>query len=213
MAQPIRAPIAEASRIAAEQNVRTSGSASIRSPVAPVSADTGFIVRLPHSLYQMSRRMPADERHVEAAPASAHRPGCCTRSDSPPSGSPMISLRPCRCSTRPGSAVEALGCTTHPITCSNGIARAMVPPGSTLSSGAPSSASTPRREPPRHAVHRRQHHRLRPEQRLDLRRHVASDRPLTAMTTRSCRPRSRGGIAGARRCACAAASSWRRRQP
>ena len=54
MAQPISAPIAAASRIAAEQNARTSGSPSMRSIVAPVIADTGFIVRLPHSLYQMS---------------------------------------------------------------------------------------------------------------------------------------------------------------
>jgi hypothetical protein len=54
MAQPMRSPMADASRIAAEQNSRTSGSASTRSTVAPVIADTGFIVRLPHNLYQMS---------------------------------------------------------------------------------------------------------------------------------------------------------------
>ena len=54
MWQPRSVPIAAASRIAAVQNSRTSGSASTRSMVAPVIADTGFIVRLPHSLYQMS---------------------------------------------------------------------------------------------------------------------------------------------------------------
>lgn len=54
MGQPKRAPMAAASRIAAEQNSRTSGSARMRSPVAPVSALTGFIVMLPHSLYQIS---------------------------------------------------------------------------------------------------------------------------------------------------------------
>src|SRR5712692_3504882 len=47
-------PIAAASSIAAEQKARTSGSSRMRSPVAPVSADTGFIVRLPQSLYQIS---------------------------------------------------------------------------------------------------------------------------------------------------------------
>ena len=50
----MRAPTAAASRIAAEQKARTSSSSSTRSVVAPVSAETGFIVMLPHSLYQMS---------------------------------------------------------------------------------------------------------------------------------------------------------------
>ena len=50
----MRSPIRAASLIAAEQKSRTSGSPSMRSTVAPVIALTGFIVRLPQSLYQMS---------------------------------------------------------------------------------------------------------------------------------------------------------------
>ncbi|MNZ93502.1 hypothetical protein D3C78_1125710 [compost metagenome] len=52
--QPISRPMAAASPMAAEQNWRTSSSSSRRSMVAPVIAETGFMVRLPHSLYQMS---------------------------------------------------------------------------------------------------------------------------------------------------------------
>ena len=51
-----------------------------RSMLAPVIADTGFIVMLPHNLYQMSWRMLADTRGVEtgAAQQLAQR---CTRGD------------------------------------------------------------------------------------------------------------------------------------
>jgi len=52
--QPIRAPIARASSMADEQNATTSSSASTGPIDAPVTAETGFMVRLPHSLYQTS---------------------------------------------------------------------------------------------------------------------------------------------------------------
>ena len=68
----------------------------MRSPVAPVSADTGFIVMLPHSLYQMSRRIVGDE--VTSKPAAAS--SSCTaarRGESAPSGSPTIRPMPFRC--------------------------------------------------------------------------------------------------------------------
>ena len=85
----MRAPISAASRIAALQNASTSGSAMMRSTLAPVSADTGFIVMLPHSLYQMSRRTLSDT--VTSNPARPSSPAsACTRGEWPPAGSPMI---------------------------------------------------------------------------------------------------------------------------
>src|SRR5204863_342454 len=45
---------AASSAMAREQTARTSSSSSTRSMVAPVSAETGFMVMLPHSLYQTS---------------------------------------------------------------------------------------------------------------------------------------------------------------
>ena len=68
-AQPMRAPIAAASCIAAVQKASTSGSAMMRSTLAPVIADTGFIVMLPHSLYQMSWRTFGRQRGVETGVA------------------------------------------------------------------------------------------------------------------------------------------------
>ena len=54
MGQPIRAPISRASSMAAEQNATTSSSACTGPIDAPVTAESGFMVRLPHSLYQTS---------------------------------------------------------------------------------------------------------------------------------------------------------------
>ena len=141
--QPICAPTADASRIAAVQNPSTNGSSSTRSVGAPVIADTGLIVMLPHNLYQMSRRTSADT--VASKPACfSVSPRRFTRSDSPPAGSPTIRPWPILCSTSPGSEVQVLACTTQPITCSSGMAFDTTPAGSTLSSGALSSAGTPR---------------------------------------------------------------------
>jgi len=50
----MRAPMAAASAMAREQKARNRASSSTRSMVAPVRAETGFMVMLPHSLYQMS---------------------------------------------------------------------------------------------------------------------------------------------------------------
>jgi hypothetical protein len=54
--QPRRAPIAAASAMQRRMKPRTSGSSLMASVSAPVNAETGFIVMLPHSLYQSSRR-------------------------------------------------------------------------------------------------------------------------------------------------------------
>ena len=106
MVQPSFAPIACASSIAAEQKSRTWRSSSMRSPVAPVIADTGFIVMLPQSLYQTSCRIFGVE--VTSKPALL-RSSCTVlrRDESEPSGSPMIRPMPFRCSTTPGASVEA----------------------------------------------------------------------------------------------------------
>jgi hypothetical protein len=50
----MRLPTSAASPIAAVLKARNRSSASTRSMVAPVSAENGFIVMLPQSLYQMS---------------------------------------------------------------------------------------------------------------------------------------------------------------
>ena len=57
-----------------------------------------------------------------------------TRAEWPPAGSPMISRSPKPCSTRPGSGLAQVRCTTQPITRSSGNSSAMRPPGSTLAS-------------------------------------------------------------------------------
>ena len=55
--QPMRAPMAAASAMPRAMKARTSSSSRMASQAAPVSAETGFMVMLPQSLNQMSRRM------------------------------------------------------------------------------------------------------------------------------------------------------------
>src|SRR5680860_161723 len=55
MGQPIWAPMRPASAIMSRVKRPTRGSSRMRSQVAPVRADMGFIVMLPSSLYQISR--------------------------------------------------------------------------------------------------------------------------------------------------------------
>src|SRR5660398_269390 len=57
MGQPIWAPMRPASAIMSRVKRPTRGSSRMRSQVAPVRADMGFIVMLPSSLYQISRCM------------------------------------------------------------------------------------------------------------------------------------------------------------
>ena len=87
--RPMRAPTAAASRIVALTKSRTSGSSMIRSVVAPVIAEIGLIVMLPHSLNQTSCWMRGE--------SSASKPACAksaamrsTRALLVPSGSPKI---------------------------------------------------------------------------------------------------------------------------
>ena len=89
--------------------------------MAPVSADIGFMVMLPQSLYQTSAWMRL--LTVVSKPAAVSRSASAlTRPDAPPPGSPMIRPRPKPCFTRPGSRTEQVACTTQPITCRTGIA-------------------------------------------------------------------------------------------
>ena len=67
MGMPKAAPMACASSITALQKSRTSGSSRMRSQVAPVRAEIGFMVMLPQSLNQTSRWMRSDS--VTAKPA------------------------------------------------------------------------------------------------------------------------------------------------
>ena len=69
--------------------------------MARVSADTGFIVILPHSLYQMARRTFSLLGRMPAASNSdANRSH---RSLPPPAASPRISLSACATSTALGA--------------------------------------------------------------------------------------------------------------
>ena len=77
--QPTRAPIAAASAMQRRMKPRTRGSSLMASVSAPVSAETGFIVMLPQSLYQTSRRTSVlasglEAGHVER-PAHGIDPG------------------------------------------------------------------------------------------------------------------------------------------
>ena len=83
--------------------------------MAPVSADIGFMVMLPQSLYQTSAWMRgltvvSNPAAISRRPAHAPGPTC------PPRGSPMIRPRPKPCFTSPGSRTEQVACTTQPIT-------------------------------------------------------------------------------------------------
>ena len=87
-----------------------------------------------------------------------------TRSLAPPPGSPTISRSPKPCLTSPGAVPTQVRCTTAPSVCANGTVAAMRPCGSTLASGCGVGGL---QEPPRHAVHHRQHQRLRADQRRE----------------------------------------------
>ena len=204
--------MALASSIACEQNARTSGSASMSAMVAPVIADTGFIVRLPHSLYQTSCRTSAATTASKPASASTAASRS-TRSEVPPAGSPTISRRPTVCCTRPGSGHEVPACTTQPTTCGSGIAAAMRPPGSMLASGASPSASMP--WPNHHGTpFMAGSTTVRGPSSGAMRgATAASAGPLTATTTRSCRPRSAGSSDAPASGALSNASPMRSRQP
>ena len=211
MAQPMRAPTAAASRIAAEQKARTSGSARMRSAVAPVIAETGFSVMLPHSLNQMARRISVDT--VALSPACMiQRARRSTRSEPPPPGSPMMSSSPVRCSTTPCVSTEADRCTTQPSTFANGIAAPMVPPGSTLASGCAASSGTPR--PNHHGTPFIAGSTMvcAPISGASKGAMAASEVALTATTTRSCTPSSRAS-ATARTGACSTPCAERTRKP
>jgi hypothetical protein len=91
--QPIRSPMAAASAMIASVKRSSSGSSSSRSQVAPVSADIGFIVMLPQSLYHMSAWIRFET--VVSKPAAGSRSASAlTRFEAAPLGSPMISSRP-----------------------------------------------------------------------------------------------------------------------
>jgi len=135
----MRAPIADASSMHADRNPRTKSSSRMRSAVAPVIADTGFIVMLPQSLYQTSRWMHSD--------ASTEKPACTSRSTTarlralcPPTGSPTMRRSPTPCRTTPGATVDADRCVTQPTTALAGTARASAPSGSTVASESPGGA-------------------------------------------------------------------------
>ncbi len=150
--QPIRAPTAAASAIARSMNACTSGSSRIRSVVAPVSAEIGLVVMLPHNLYQMSRA-DVGARLGREAGLRERRADFVVRAEAPPRGSPTISRLPKPCWMTPGAGLEQLRWTTQPSTWSSGNAAAMAPSGSTLASDASRSA---RRSPSGPA--RRNHH-------------------------------------------------------
>src|SRR5258705_8645255 len=76
MGQPMRSPMAAASAMIASVKRSSSGSSRRRSQVAPVSADIGFMVMLPQSLYQTSAWMRlltvASKPAAVSRSASAH---------------------------------------------------------------------------------------------------------------------------------------------
>ena len=201
MGQSMRCPMRAASSMATEQKWRTSGSARMRSTVAPVRAETGFMVRLPQSLYQMSRRTWLDR--VTSMPAACSRPATCVRrTEEPPPGSPRMMPCPMRCHARPGSSTATPMWSTAPSTWRSGMAREMTPPGSTLSRGLSGRPGTPCAN----------HHgtpfmagRITVEACSSgaiWRAMCASAGPLTARMTRSCGPR----VAGS---SLAMAGAWR----
>ena len=81
----------------------------------------------------MSWRMSRLASAVKPAPLSTAAISA-TRAEAPPAGSPTISRWPKPCSTKPGSELEQVRCTTQPITRSSGKSPAMRPSGSTLAS-------------------------------------------------------------------------------
>ena len=191
--QPICAPINAASCIVRSTKACTSGSSSRRSVAAPVRALTGFIVMLPHSLYQMAWRMSALGSAMKPACASALHT-VVVRIESPPAGSPTISRSPNPCRTRPGSGLAQVRWTTQPSTRCSGSNAAMPPSGSTATMLRPASAADG-------GAACRNHHGTpfiagstivcAPMSGCIACAAAASDGPFSATTTRSCGPRSR----------------------
>ena len=191
----MRAPISFASAIARRMKARTSGSSRMRSQVAPVNADTGFMVMLPQSLNQMSFWMQADTSISKPAPRSKPA-SASSRFEAPPDGSPRISVWPKPWRTRPGSGIEQVACTTPPITCCAGMPRAMLPSASTAFNGMPECT------PPKPL---KNHHGTPfiavsttvsgPSSGAIPRATPASVCAFTATTTRSCTPSSAGSSA------------------
>lgn len=107
------------------------------SVVAPVSTLSGFIVILPQSLVQISRRISSLTTSFTAGLPNAFA-SARTRGARDPSGSPRINRSsPCTATT-PGSGVHALACTTQPTTHPGATARATAPSGSTDARARPS---------------------------------------------------------------------------
>ena len=132
--QPMAAPTAAASSMIAEANARASGSSRIRSQLAPVKAEIGFMVMLPHSLYHMSYRISL--AWLASKPAVA-RTFCTsvTAVASRPPAAPMIMPLPITWRTTPGLSTEQEACTTPPMTRSVGSAFSHLPSGSTERKG------------------------------------------------------------------------------
>ena len=162
-----------------------------------MSADTGFIVMLPQSLYQMSCWMRADTRHSNPASDNAVA-SAVVRADSPPAGSPTMRPRPITLRTTPGAGVVHDACTTQPTTCATGIAAAIAPSGSSDASRSPAHGP---------GMPAKNHHgtpfiavsTIVPGPRSGAMRAATagSAGAFTATTTRSCGPRRAGSSAAA----------------
>jgi hypothetical protein len=212
MGQPIFAPIAAASVITPRQKALTRSSSRIRSDVAPVSTETGFMVMLPQSLYQMSRRMRVET--VTSIPAAPNvSASAVSRAETRPSGSPTMNPWPALCRVTPGSGALTEMCTTQPMTCGVGSAAVNVPPGSTAGSRSPSHG------PPNPS----KNHHGTPFMAATMTvswsssgaMRAATDAsagPLTAITMTSCGPSSAGSSV-ARTGAVTGPSAVRSRQP
>src|SRR5215469_16517344 len=137
----------------------------------------------------------------------------CTRGESAPAGSPMIRPRPMRCTAMPGAALLTAACTTQPTTCATGIAAAMAPRGSTLSSGRPPRASMP--APNHHGTPFIAGSTTVSSASSGARvgASAASAGLLTAITSRSCGPSSRGSSAASATGACSSVAPSCSRQP
>ena len=180
--QPMRAPISAASAMQRSMKPRTSGSSRMRSVSAPVSAETGFIVMLPQSLYQMSRRMSLarlgtrSRRSSSAAHDRRQRAPTCRRA-----GSPTIRPFADAVAHAPGAGVDARevdDAAEHARERAAGGAADRRDRRSRAAARRGSAAGA--REPPRHAVHRRQDDGLGPDQRRHRRRGGGERRRLDA---------------------------------
>ena len=164
----------------------------MRSPVAPVRAEIGFMVMLPQSLNQISRWMRSEVSTWKPARAS-RSPTCCRRALVPPAGSPRINRLPKAWVTTPGAAVPALRCTTQPSTRSVGMWARIRSPGSTVASrrpwAGPSRWSKNHQGMPFIATSTVV---WAPLSACTAGATAPSAGPLTATTTRSCTPRASG---------------------